>query len=199
MEIKQIWNEKIAEKYIDMSFDEQASLYRKFKAQFNALSVFSKQSADEKFYELLEECVMLAVEGDVIAQDFLAYIYKKGYDDLFEPNVLHAYKWGIVASANGSKLSMDRLKFFYQPAFYKIAEYDEVDQIIDEYKLNEENIEYFFARALADMIMSASNVNLVSLSKLDIIPNNFSEEELRELERVRDRVIGKMIKLLVAK
>lgn len=198
MEIKQVWNEEIAKDFANMSFDEQAKLYRRFKVQFNALSEFSPSIADEKFCKMLEECVLLAVDGDVIAQDFLTFTYKKGRDGIFAPHVLRAYKWGIIASANGSKLSINRLKFFYQPAFYKIAEYEELDKIIDEYNLTTDNIEYFFASALADMIMSASNVNMVSLSKLDVIPEPFAEEDLRELERVRDRVIGNMINLLIA-
>ncbi len=198
MEIKQVWNQEIADKFIDMTFDEQAQLYRRFKAQFNALAVYNPSVANEKFYQLLEECVLLAVDGDAIAQDFLTFIYKKGREGLFEPNVLRAYKWGIIASASGSKLSMNRLKFFFQPAFYKIAEYDELDKIIDENNLTVDNIEYFFARALSDMIISASDVNMIALSKLDIIPDELSEEDLRELERIRDRVIGNMINLLVA-
>ena len=198
MEIKQVWNQGIADKFLDMTFDEQAQLYRRFKVQFNALAVYNETIANEKFYQLLEECVLLAVDGDAIAQDFLTYIYKKGRNGLFEPNILRAYKWGIIASASGSKLSMNRLKFFFQPAFYKIAEYDEVDKIAEEYDLTPENIEYFFARALSDMIISASDVNMIALSKLDIIPDELSEEDLRELERVRDRVIGNMINLLVA-
>lgn len=198
MEIKQVWNKEIADKFLDMTFDEQAQLYRRFKAQFNLLASYNATIANEKFYQLLEECVLLAVDGDAIAQDFLTYIYKKGRDGLFEPNILRAYKWGIIASASGSKLSMNRLKFFFQPAFYKIAEYDEVDKIAEEYDLTPENIEYFFARALSDMIISVSDVNMIALSKLDIIPDELSEEELRELERVRDRVIGNMINLLVA-
>ncbi len=198
MEIKQVWNDEIAEKFMDMTFDEQAKLYRRFKAQFNMLSEYSPSVADEKFCKLLEECVLLALEGDVIAQDFLTYTYKKGREHIFEPHTLRAYKWGIIASANGSKLSMNRLKFFYQPAFYRIAEYEELDKIIDEYNLSVDNIEYFFARALADMIMSASDVNMVALSKLDVIPEPYADEDLRELEHVRDRVIGNMMNLLTA-
>ena len=34
MPIKQIWNDKIAAKFAEMTFDEQAELYRKFKKGF---------------------------------------------------------------------------------------------------------------------------------------------------------------------
>ncbi len=196
MAIKQVWNDKIAKSFQNMTFDEQSQLYRKFKRQFDALSIYNIDRANEEYEAYLEETVMLACEGDVIAQDFLTYIYKKGRVELFENNLLRAYKWGIIASANGSKLSISRLKFFYQPAFYKIAEHPKLDEVIDNYNLTSENIEYFFGSALADMIMSVTDVNLKEMSQLPIIPEPFSDESLRELERVRDRVIENMMSLL---
>ena len=44
--------------------------------------------------------------------------------------------------------------------------------------------------------MSVSNVNLKELSKLPVIPEKNADEELRELERIRDRVIENMMSLL---
>ena len=196
MPIKQIWNKEIAENFINMSFDEQAKLYRSFKKQFDKLSDYNLDKANEYFKEYLEETVIIACNGDVIAQDFLTYIYKKGRTGLFDANLLLAYKWGIIASSNGSKLSMDRLKFFYQPAFSIIAEHPKLDELIQNYKLTPDNIEYFFAMNLAEMITSASDVNIKSLSKLSVMPEPFNDENLRELERIRDRVIGNMMELL---
>lgn len=196
MAIKQVWNDKIAETFIDMSYDEQSQLYRRFKRQFDALSAYNLDYTNQQYQEYLEETIMLACEGDTIAQDFLTYIYKKGRVGLFENNLLRAYKWGIIASSNGSKLSIMRLKFFFQPAFYKIAEHPKLDEIIDNYNLTAENIEYFFAMALSDMIMSVSDVNIKVMSQLAVIPEPFTDESLRELERVRDRVIENTMKLL---
>lgn len=196
MPVKQVWNAKIAKDFENMSFDEQSALYRKFKRQFDKLSEYNLTTANEYFQEYLEETIIFACDGDAIAQDFLCYIYKKGRTGLFEDNLLLAYKWGIVASANGSKLSISRLKFFFQPAFYTIAEHPKLQEVIDNYDLTSENIEYFFASALSDMIMSASNVNIKSMSKLPAIPEPYTDENLRELERVRDRVIENMMSLL---
>lgn len=196
MQIKQVWNNKIAKDWENFTYDEQSKYYRMFKKQFDALSDYNDRIANELFYQYIEETIILACSGDVIAQDFLAYIYKKGWDGVLNDSVLRAYKWGIVATANGSKLSSARLKFFFQPAFYTIAEHPKLDQIIDSYNLTSENIEHFFASALSDMIMSASDVNLKALSQLPIEPEGETDENLRELERVRDRVIENMMSLL---
>lgn len=196
MQIKQVWNNKIAKDWENMSYDEQSKYYRMFKKQFDSLSDLNHKMANELFYQYLEETIILACGGDVIAQDFLAYIYKKGWDGVLKDSVLRAYKWGIVATANGSKLSSARLKFFFQPAFYVIAEHPKLDTIIDSYNLTSKNIEHFFASALSDMIMSASDVNLKALSQLPIEPQVQTDENLRELERVRDRVIENMMSLL---
>ena len=196
MPIKQVYNKEIAKNFSDMSFDEQAKLYRSFKKQFDKLSDYNLDKANEYFKEYLEETVIIACNGDVIAQDFLTYIYKKGRTGLFDANLLTAYKWGIIASSNGSKLSMDRLRFFYQPAFSIIADHPKLDDLIEKYKLTSDNIEYFFAMNLAEMITSASDVNIKSMSKLPVIPESFNDENLRELERIRDRVIGNMMELL---
>ncbi len=196
MPIKQIWNDKIAAKFAEMTFDEQAELYRKFKKQFDALSVYNLAKANELYKEYLEETIMLACNGDVIAQDFLTYIYKKGRTGIFEPNLLRAYQWGIIASSNSSKLSINRLKFFYLPAFDEILYHPKLDECIINHNLDENNIEYFFGTALAEMITSVSDVNIKSMSKLPLIPDEDNDENLRELERVRDRVIDNMMNLL---
>ena len=196
MPIKQIWNNKVAKEFENMTFDEQSALYRSFKRQFDKLSEYNLKTANEYYYDYLEQTIIFACNGDAVAQDFLCYIYKKGRSELFEDNLLLAYKWGIVASASGNKLSMTRLKFFFQPAFYIIAEHPKLDEVIKNYNLTSDNIEYFFASALSDMIMSVSNVNLKELSKLPVIPEKNADEELRELERIRDRVIENMMSLL---
>lgn len=196
MQLKQVWNKKVAEVFDEMDFDEQAKYYRAFKKQFETLNQYNTTTSNELFYQYLEETIMLACNGDVVAQDFLAYIYKKGREGIFEPSPLRAYKWGIIATANGSKISAQRLKFFFQPAFYIIAEHPKLDEIIENYNLTSDIIEFFFANALSDMIMSASDVNLKEMSKLPIEPQNGTDEGLRELERIRNRVIENMMNLL---
>ncbi len=196
MPIKQVWNKQIAKQFNNMTFDEQAKLYREFKSQFDRLSKYNLSTANQYFKEYLEETIIIACNGDVVAQDFLTYIYKKGRTGLFEANLLTAYKWGIIASANGSKLSSGRLKFFFEPAFSIIAEHPKLDQVIETYHLTQDNIEDFFASALSEMITSVSDVNIKSMSKSPAIPLEYSDENLRELERVRDRVIDNMMDLL---
>ena len=196
MQIKQVWNKKVADAFDNMDFDEQAKYYRAFKKQFEALNQYNSRTANDLYYQYLEETIMIACNGDVVAQDFLAYTYKKGREGIFEPSTLRAYKWGIVATANGSKISAQRLRFFFQPAFYVIAEHPKLDQVIQEYDLTSDNIEFFFASALSDIIMSASDVNVKELSKLPVEPQDGIDEGLRELERIRDRVIDNMMDLL---
>ena len=88
MQIKQVWNNKIAKDWENFTYDEQSKYYRMFKKQFDALSDYNDRIANELFYQYIEETIILACSGDVIAQDFLAYIYKKGWDGvLTEPRL----------------------------------------------------------------------------------------------------------------
>ena len=183
--------------YGNMSYDEQNELFLKFKKPFDYLNTLDPEEGNYLFPKLLEHAVILAINGNPVAQDFLTYIYKKGKSGVMEPNLLRAYEWGIIASNSISMLAVDRLKFFYNPAYEKIASSDKLHDIIDKYDLNENDIEYFFACNVSDMIMSCSDISLERLSKEELIPHDFSDVKIRELERVRDRVIENMLDLLL--
>lgn len=185
------------EEYGNMSYEEQNDLFLKFKKPFDYLNTLNTEEGNYLFPKLLEHAVILSINGNPVAQDFLTYIYKKGKTGVMKPNLLRAYEWGIIASNSISMLAVDRLKFFYNPAYEKIASSDKLDEIIRKYDLTVDDIEYFFACNIADMIMSASDISLERLSKEELIPQDFSEVKIKELERVRDRVIENMLDLLL--
>jgi len=185
------------EEYGNMSYDEQNAYFLKFKKPYDYINMLDSEEGNYLFPKLLEHTVILAINGNPVAQDFLTYIYKKGKTGVMEPNLLRAYEWGIIASNSISMLAVDRLKFFYNPAYEKIASSDKLQDIIEKYDLTEDDIEYFFACNIADMIMSCSDISLERLSKEDLIPQGFSDVKVKELERVRDRVIENMLELLL--
>lgn len=184
------------EEYGDYSYDEQNELFLKFKKPFDQLNKLSFDENERLFPLYLEQAVILAIDGNPVAQDFLAYIYKKGRTDIMKPNLLRAYEWGIIASDNCSMLAIDRLKFFFNPAYDKIAESPKLQIIVDKFELSSDIIEYFFAYNLANMMLSISDITLERLSKEPIYPEDFSDVKIRELERIRDRVIENMLDLL---
>jgi len=187
------------DKYFDygnMNYEEQNDLFIKFKSIFDELKRHSEEYEYENFPIYLENAVLLAVEGNPVAQDFLTYIYKKGKTNVMQPNVLRAYQWGIIASDNLSMIAIDRLKFFYLPAFDKISQSDKIDCIIEKEGLTSNIIEYFFAANIASSIMLATDLSLEKMMKEEIIPENFSVQEVHELENLRDRVLSGMIEKL---
>ncbi len=184
------------EEYSDYTYEEQNDLFLQFKKPFDELNKLSESKMLKLFPEYLEYAVILAVGGNPVAQDFLVYIYKKGRTGVMKPNLLRAYEWGVISSDNFCMLSIDRMKFFFNPAYDKIAGSSKLKTIVDKYDLTADIIEYFFAYNIADLMISASDISLEGMSKKDIIPEEFQDNKIRELENIRDRVIENMLDLL---
>jgi len=184
------------ENYADLSREEQNDLFLKIKKNVDEVNDLKNDEIEAKFMEILENVVILAVEGNGACQDYLSFLYKKGKIDIMKPNYLRAYEWGLIACQSGSKLAVDRLKFFFDASFLSISQNEKLPKIIKEYNLNKDTIEIFFASNIADMMISCSSINLLRLSKEPLIPIDYSEEKMRELERIRDRVIEDMMNKL---
>lgn len=185
------------EEYQDYTYQEQNDLFLEFKKPFDGLNRMSRSKIENLFPEYLESAVILAVGGNPVAQDFLVYIYKKGRTGVMKPNLLRAYEWGIISADNFSMLTIDRLRFFFNPAYEKIAGSSKLNDIVEKYNLMSDNIEYFFAYNIANLMLSASNISLEGMSKKDIIPEDFQDNKIRDLENIRDRVIENMLDLLL--
>ena len=121
MPIKQVWNKQIAKQFNNMTFDEQAKLYREFKSQFDRLSKYNLSTANQYFKEYLEETIIIACNGDVVAQDFLTYIYKKGRTGLFEANLLQRYCGRVIESFAAFEKQRKRLATKIQLSAVPIA------------------------------------------------------------------------------
>lgn len=185
------------EEYSDYTYEEQNDLFLEFKKPFDELNKMSESKMLKLFPEYLESAVILAVGGNPVAQDFLVYIYKKGRTGIMQPNLLRAYEWGVISADNFCMLTIDRMRFFFNPAYGRIAGSSKLEAIIKKYDLTADIIEYFFAYNIADLMISASNISLEDMSKKDIIPEDFQDSKIRELENVRDRVIENMLDLLL--
>lgn len=194
--LDEVLSENDYEAYGDYSYDEQNDLFLKFKKPFDQLNRSNFSDNEKLFPEYLEYAIILAINGNPVAQDFLTYIYKKGRTDIMKPNLLRSYEWGILACDNCSMLAIDRLKFFFNPAYEKIAENPKLQTIVEKFDLTDDIIEYFFAYNIANMMLSISDISLSRLSKEPIYPEDFTDVKIRELERIRDRVIENMLDLL---
>ncbi len=79
---------------------------------------------DGKFFDVFTELCSKAMLGDCIAQDCVAYFYKKGVPDFLLPNFNAYMSWQILAGAGGNEFAIEKMEFFLQNAINEII-YDE--------------------------------------------------------------------------
>jgi len=60
----------------------------------------------------IEQIAGYACSGHIPAQDYMGYIYKRGFSTFFPVNYRRALEWNIIAARNGSKLAPQKMKIF---------------------------------------------------------------------------------------
>lgn len=137
-----------------------------------------------------------AVNNDIIAQDYLAYIFKKGYEDVIPVNYEKSMQWQILAGANGNQFAIDKLSLFLNFALNEIMFAEDIGYILSRNELNKNNFTYIAGRLICEAIVD----------ELQIIPERIVKEELRHMEfnakamrifdRARNFAIPKVLKFL---
>lgn len=82
----------------------------------------------EKFFDEFAALCTKAVDGDCVAQDCVAYFFKKGVPDLLMPNFEAYMSWQVLAGANGNRFALEKMEFFMQSAINAIIYNEEILQ-----------------------------------------------------------------------
>ncbi len=102
-------------------FTERQKAFDKFvKYRREIYDSIDKGDFFDEFTELCEK----ALSGDCVAQDCVAYFFKKGVPEYLLPNFELYMSWQILAGANGNEFAIEKMEFFLQPALNAII-YDE--------------------------------------------------------------------------
>ena len=185
-----------------LSYDDQILLFNAIKNVFALASneefISQYDSEDDFFVEKMEEVLTLAVESNVAAQDYLCYLYKRGRQDVFDVDLIRAHQWGLLATAAGSKLSTDRLRLFFSPVYEYVENSGRADDVIDINELDDETVLPFIASIMANIVIEEMGINLLSMSRMSMFPENNEnvEEFMRRIEAVRNKNFDKMMSYL---
>ena len=96
--------------YKDFTLKDEA--YAKF-LQYRKQIIDNADNGE--FNDAFLEVSARAIDGDCVAQDCIAYFFKRGFDD-FKPNYEYYMSWEVLAAANGNEFAIEKLQFFLDVA-----------------------------------------------------------------------------------
>ncbi len=188
------------EKFSELSFIAQRDVFLKIRSWVPNVS--KEIRADKRRFEKIvlkriEQVVTFAVQGNIPAQDYLGYIYKRGFGEFFPVNYRRAIEWNVLAASNGSKFAPQKMKAFLNPAIDMILLSNKWAQIVEFNNLTKGNYFWFLSQYVCDILR-----NELKLSELEMMKKPVVEEDDNQnrtivfLDRFRNRSVEKAIELL---
>ena len=173
----------------NVSQEDQNEYFNLIKNLFANINVqkpkMALQSYIDSYYELFELITEMAVCGCVPAMDYLCFIYKKGVEDFMPVNLTRAHEWGLLATANGSKLSPERMRLFLEPVYQYITENNLVGPIMDKfYTENDDELINYIAYNFANIFNEKFGLTLGAMSKKKLIATESFQVFLKNTSKV---------------
>ena len=127
------------ETFDKIDYNDQQELFLRIRAWLP--TVTEEERYDKKRYQKiiikrLEQICAYACAGHIPSQDYMGYIYKRGFGNIIPINYKRSLEWNIIASRNGSKLAPQKMKAFMDPAIFMIMNSDRWGQIVKYNDLN---------------------------------------------------------------
>ncbi len=180
-----------------LSYDDQKELFLRIRAwvpNVDNHTRYNKEKYRKVIIKKIEEIGAYACSGHIPSQDYMGYIYKRGFDDFFPINYKRSIEWNIIAAANLSKLAPQRVKTFMYPAVEMISYSPRWVQIVKYNDLNLTNYFWFLSQYVCDILYKELNLNPVDMAKKELIEEDTNERRVRIFfDRFRDRSVEKAI------
>ena len=188
------------EEYDSIDYDDQKELFLRIRSWVASASNDVRYNHD-KYKKIvikkIEQICAYACSGHIPSQDYMGYIYKKGFDDFFPVNFKRSLEWNIIAAANGSKIAPQKMKAFMNPAIDMILLCEKWGQIIKFNDLNRSNYFWFLSQYVCDILYKELSLDPVGMSKKELIEEDTNEKSTRIFfDRFRDRSVEKAIEVL---
>lgn len=146
----------------------------------------------------IEQIAGYACSGHIPAQDYMGYIYKRGFSTFFPVNYRRALEWNIIAARNGSKLAPQKMKIFLNPAIDMIILSPKWPSIIKYNDLNRHNYFWFLSQYVCDILYTDMHLDAVEMAKKPLIEEDSNENRtIVSLDKVRDSSVEKAIDVLI--
>lgn len=183
-----------------LSFEDQKELFLRIRSWVATVPNeirYNKDKFRKYVIKKIEQICAYACSGHIPSQDYMGYIYKRGFGDFFPINYKRSLEWNIIAAANSSKLAPQKMKAFMNPAIDMILVSEKWGQIIKYNELNLRNYFWFLSQYVCDVLYKELNLNPVEMSKKDLIEEDTNERRTRIFfDRFRDRSVEKAIENL---
>ena len=182
-------------------YDDQKELFlriRSWVATVDMQTRYSKDKYQNTIIKRIEQICAYACSGHIPSQDYMGYIYKRGFSDFFPINFKRAVEWNIIAAASGSKLAPQKMKTFMNPAIDMILLSPRWGQIIKYNDLNLTNYFWFLSQYICEILYKELGLNPVEMSKKPLIEEDTNENATRVfLDRFRNKSVEQALKVLV--
>lgn len=189
------------EEYDKLSFTVQKDLFLRIRTWVATVDKEVRYNNDlyrKTIIKKIEQICSFACAGHIPAQDYMGYIYKRGFGDFFPTSYRRALEWNIIAAANCSKLAPDKMKTFLNPAVDLIFECDRIGQIIKFNELNKSNYFWFLSQYVCDLLIVDMKLNPAEMATKQLIEEDSNENKaIIYLDRLRDRVVRQAIDKLI--
>lgn len=100
-----------------------------------------------------------AVNGDVVSQDYLGWIFKRGKKNLVPENIDLSMKWQLLSAANGNEYTIERLSIFLNSAYDQIMSLHDFEQICQTFSISRSNYQYIIGRLICEAICDELNIS----------------------------------------
>lgn len=184
-----------------ISYEDQKELFLRIRSWVPTASNeirYNKDKYKKYIIKKIEQICAYACSGHIPSQDYMGYIYKRGFADIFPINYKRALEWNIIAAANGSKLAPQKMKTFMNPAVDMVLMSPRWGQIIKYNDLNLKNYFWFLSQYVCEILYKELNLDPVEMSKKDLIEEDTNEKRTRIFfDRFRNRSVEKAIAVLV--
>lgn len=158
-----------------------------------------KANADKR-EEVIIDCYndicLSAVKNDVIAQDYLAYIFKTGFENIIPVNYEKSMQWQILAGANGNQFAIDKLSLFLNYALNEIMFAEDIGYILARNELYQSNFNYIVGKLICEAIVDELQLHPEKIVKEELKHIEFNPKAMRVFDRSRNFAIPKVLKFL---
>lgn len=189
-------------KFSELEFAQQRDVFLKIRswvATVTGDARYNNALYRKTIIKRIEQVCAYACAGHIPAQDYMGYIYKRGFSTFFPENYERALQWNIIAASNGSKLAPQKMKMFLNPAIDKILLSPRWSQIIKYNDLNRSNYFWFLSQFVCDYLYKDLKLDPKAMTQLPLISSDETEESriVVKYDKIRNECIDEAIKELV--
>lgn len=189
------------EEYDKLSYDDQKEIFLRIRSWVPNVPDkirYNHEKYEKTIINRIEQICAYACSGHIPSQDYMGYVYKRGFDKFFPINFRRSLEWDIIAAANGSKIAPQKMKAFMNPAVDMIMLSRRWGQIIKYNDLNLENYFWFLSQYICEVLLKDMSLDPVEMAKKDLIEEDTNERGTRIFfDRFRDRSVEKALEKLV--